>query len=66
MNKTFEYKTVKIGSKGFWSAEIDADEIDKTLNEYGQQGWELISVIKQLPPNGSAWSLQYTFKRQLN
>ncbi len=40
--KRFEYKTLKIEPKGFWGSKLDSTEIDKILNELGQQGWELV------------------------
>lgn len=45
MKKRFEYKTVVVKPKvGFWTVEYDPNEIDKTLNQYGNEGWELVSV----------------------
>ena len=65
MYKKFEYKTLKIEPKGFWGTKLDADEIDKILNELGQQGWELVSM-QDLSVSGSSWTFHYTFKRQIN
>ncbi len=62
--KRFEYKTVKIEPKGFWGTKLDPEEIDKILNEYGQQGWELVSM-QDLAAQGTSWTFHYTFKRAI-
>ena len=37
----FEYKTIEIKGQSFWKTTLNTEEIDNTLNELGQQGWEL-------------------------
>ncbi|MFD1771893.1 DUF4177 domain-containing protein [Sphingobacterium suaedae] len=63
--KRYEYKTVKIEPKGFWGTKLEPEEIDKILNELGQQGWELV-CMQDLSVNGNSWTFHYTFKRPLN
>lgn len=62
--KKFEYKTIKVDSKGNWSIKFNAEEIDKTLNELGSQGWELVNV-QDLGVGGTSYSFHYTFKREI-
>jgi len=62
--KRFEYKTLKIEPKGFWGTTLDAEEIDKILNELGRQGWEMITM-QDLAVGGSSWTFHYTFKREI-
>lgn len=50
--------------KGTWSWKFDLAEIDKVLNEYGMQGWELVS-IESRDMGGTAHGFFYTFKREL-
>jgi hypothetical protein len=61
--KRFEYKTVKVEPKGFWGTILEPEEIDKILNEFGRQGWELVSV-QDLTFGGNSWTFHYTFKRE--
>ncbi|TCV07255.1 uncharacterized protein DUF4177 [Sphingobacterium alimentarium] len=61
--KRFEYKTLKIEPRGFWGNKLDAEEIDKVLNELGRQGWEMVSM-QDLSVSGSSWTFHYTFKRE--
>lgn len=65
MHNKFEYKTLKIEPKGFWGTKLDTTEIDKTLNELGLQGWELVSM-QDISLNSVSWTFHYTFKRQIN
>ena len=37
----FEYKTIEIKGQSFWKTTLNTEVIDNTLNELGQQGWEL-------------------------
>lgn len=43
--KSWEYRVV------LWDAAIDADEreeLNNCINEYGEEGWELVSVTTQV------------------
>ncbi|WP_313383986.1 DUF4177 domain-containing protein [Chishuiella sp.] len=43
---------------------FDLKEIDKTLNEMGKEGWELISV-QDFSQMGTISYFHYTFKREI-
>lgn len=62
--KRFEYKTIEIKPKGSWSSKFDFVEIDKTLNELGRQGWELVAVESK-EMSGTVYGFHYTFKREI-
>ncbi len=62
--KRFEYKTVIIEATGFWSTKFPPEDIDRTLNEYGRGGWELVCV-ESYTSAGSTYKLMYTFKREM-
>lgn len=64
MKKRFEYKTIIIEPSGFWKTKYDTEMIDKTLNQYGMDGWELVSVESR-EMNGTAFGFHYTFKREI-
>lgn len=62
--KKFEYKTVVIEPTGFWTKKFLPENLDKTMNEYGSAGWELVCV-ESYTQTGSTYRLIYTFKREL-
>lgn len=64
MRKRFEYKTVIIEPKGFWGTKYEPADIDKTLNQYGSEGWELVTAESR-DYGGSFYGIIYTFKREL-
>lgn len=39
--RVWEYRVQTVG--GFWSG-VKADELERILNEWGEQGWEVIST----------------------
>ena len=39
--KLWEYRVQTVG--GFWSG-VKADELEQLLNEWGEQGWEVVST----------------------
>lgn len=64
MKKKFEYKTVVVKPKvSFWTVEYDPVEMDKTLNQYGMDGWELVGVESR--EHMGTYLFHYTFKREL-
>ena len=65
MRKRFEYKTIVIKPKmSFWTFDYDPSEIDLTLNQYGNDGWELVSAESR-DSGGTSLAFIYTFKREL-
>lgn len=65
--KKFEYKTIKISAESnFWGTKFDfnIDDIDSILNDYGREGWEMVSA-QDIEYAGSTWYFHYTFKREL-
>lgn len=41
--KRWEYKTVKLNSAVFKSANVDAEMLQRKCNGYGKEGWELVN-----------------------
>lgn len=39
----WEYKTVRFTQKSFLTSGLDMQELRDRLNEYGEDGWELVS-----------------------
>lgn len=63
--KRFEYKTIEIKPKGTFRSKFDLTEIDKTLNKYGMEGWELITVEDKNFGYGSTECFYFIFKREI-
>lgn len=63
--RKFEYKTIEVKPKGTWSSKFDIVEIDKILNDMGNQGWELVSMEDRNVGYGSTGCFYYTFKREI-
>ncbi|WP_440705783.1 DUF4177 domain-containing protein [Heyndrickxia oleronia] len=57
---TYEYKTIKIESKGFFNTSIENDQL---LNEYGAEGWKIVSSFAE-QINGITSAVYYTFMRE--
>lgn len=41
----WEYKTVKLQVSSFSSSNFELPEMDKFINQFGQDGWELVSTL---------------------
>jgi Domain of unknown function (DUF4177) len=60
----WEYKTVKVSAKGWVvGGRLDEHEFDRMLNEMGEQGWELVSVITTHQAYGASRDIAAVFKR---
>jgi hypothetical protein len=60
----WEYKTAKVEAKGWFAGgKLDALEFDQVLNEMGDQGWELVSVLSVTQTHGSSREIAAVFKR---
>ncbi|MGV0855491.1 DUF4177 domain-containing protein [Empedobacter brevis] len=61
----FEYKTIEIkAEQGIFKVSIDQENLDKLLNKYGSEGWELTSSTP-LSNNGITYRIYFTFKRHV-
>ncbi len=41
----WEYQTVKIGIDNFSDEKLEANQINDFTNEFGSEGWELVSTV---------------------
>ncbi len=62
----FEYKTLTIALKkaAFSSRKIDGESLSKELNEFGENGWELVSKIDSVT-DGWTSQIVLVFKRKI-
>ncbi len=59
----WEYKSIKVQTKGFAGGIVDIEEFDEQLNRLGQEGWELVSSFVTTQGSGSSREAVATFKR---
>lgn len=60
----FEYKTIKIETKGMMGGILPIDEWDRRLNALGAEGWELVSCFTTNQGNGYSREAVAVFKRK--
>lgn len=56
---SFQYKTVRLKTKIFGTAEANEEIQTQQLNQWGAKGWELVNVINNM--SGEYWAY---FKKQ--
>jgi hypothetical protein len=59
----WEYKTVKFKTGGFLGGILEEQEFDRELNQYGEQGWELVSCFDTSQSQGASREVIVVFKR---
>jgi hypothetical protein len=62
----WEYKTLKLGAKGLWGGKVDEAQHDRTMNELGDQGWELGAALDTNAGAGRTRDVVVIFKRPKN
>ncbi len=59
----WEYKTIKIPTKGILGGKIKETDLDQALNEQGNKGWELVSVFGTNLGQGQTRDVVAVFKK---
>ncbi len=63
----WEYITLVFGAKGFlMGGKLDAELLNRRLNELGQEGWELVSVFDTNMFEGGTRDVYAILKRSRN
>ena len=61
----FEYMVLTLDiNPGFAKPKIHDEEFEEVMNEYGEEGWELVSVVSNAGAYGHAYSHTLYFKRK--
>jgi Domain of unknown function (DUF4177) len=58
----WQYKTTKLELAGFINSKVSPEEFDAMLNQMGQDGWELVSMIS-IPGEMKPTAIVSVFKR---
>lgn len=66
--KKFEYKVLDIVTRGWWwgGGRVNYQELAEKLNEFGREGWEVVSSTTVNRYYGSSRSVMIILKRLLN
>ena len=59
----WEYIAIKVEVSGFWGDKLKEPQLEGILNEYGRQGWELVSASSVAQMYGATKYLLTIFKR---
>ena len=59
----FEYKLVTHKTKGLLGGKVDIDTMSDEYNIYGQDGWELVSIMNTQEYGGGSKQMVAVFKR---
>ncbi|WP_312887184.1 DUF4177 domain-containing protein [Clostridium lacusfryxellense] len=60
----WEYTSIKVESKGFMGGILDISNFDNELNNFGEQGWELVSCFSTTQDGGKCREIVAVFKRR--
>jgi hypothetical protein len=60
----WEYTTFKYKTGGFLGGKIDSEEFESELNQYGSDGWELVSCFDTAMSQGASRDIIVIFKRR--
>lgn len=59
----WEYKTIKLETKGILGGKVDENKLDEYMNQLGQQGWELAASFDTNKAYGESRDIVVIFKR---
>ncbi len=62
----FEYKVAVYDTKGFWGGNVEVLAIENQLNQFGNDGWEMISCTSTNQSYGASKSIVCIFKRKMD
>jgi hypothetical protein len=60
----WEYRVMLMGVEGFFGPKVDLDQLGAYLNEAGNQGWELVTVVPITRGEGRTAELMGMLKRK--
>jgi hypothetical protein len=61
----WEYRTIKVMTKGFAGGILEIQSFDSELNKMGAEGWELISCFDTNQSYGQTREVIAVFKRKM-
>ena len=64
MMDKYEYKVIAYDTKGLFGGKVDSRELESQLNQFGNDGWEMVSCTSSNQSYGSSKSIVFIFKRK--
>ena len=61
--QTWEYRTIKLETKGMMGGILDTQSFDALLNQLGSEGWELVTAFDTNQAYGASREAIAIFKR---
>lgn len=61
----WEYKVVKVKTRGMMGGILETDEFETVLNGMGTKGWELVSTLATSQGYGQSREVAAVFKRRI-
>ena len=59
----WQYKTIKLATKGLLGGKFDESELDEQMNELGRQEWELVGAFDTNQGSGESRDIVIIFKK---
>ena len=59
----YEYKVMAYDPHGFFGGNVEVSQIEKQLNQLGDDGWEMVSCTSSNQSYGATKSIVCIFKR---
>lgn len=60
----WEYRTIEFDTTGFMGGILNVNDFNRTLNDYGREGWELVSCFDTNQSQGASRKVIAVMKRQ--
>ena len=61
----FEYYTYIYNPEGFFGGKVDTGRLQMDFNQFGRDGWELVSTVSTNEAYGQTKSIVCFFKRRI-
>lgn len=62
--RKWEYKTIAFETTGLWGGILNTRRFEEELNQYGEEGWEMVSSFATQQAYGKSASVFVVFKRE--
>lgn len=60
-----EYKVLEVKPGGFWGTKLEAEIMEKRLNELAAEGWELVNSLDLNEHYGATSKVVFIFKKAI-